>query len=168
METDSPPRDDSGRAPPGPPRRGALEERFEGFGDRTARFVRSLVTLAEFKGDLGSYAAEPNLRIVRTAFGKWVPDLLIVLAPRRRTSFGELRRLLPGISARVLSGKLRRLEASGLINRTVVPSRPPRPEYSLTLRAQALVRVSGQVLAYVQATQTVSGAARAGEKGTAE
>lgn len=133
-----------------PPRHSTLEEAFQGADDRTAQFVRSLLTLSAFRGDLGSYVAEPYVRIVRRAFGKWAPDLLLALAPRRRTTFGELRRLLPGISARVLSGKLRRLEAAGLLSRTVVPSRPPRPEYALSSRAQALVKVSARVLAHLR------------------
>lgn len=131
-----------------------LERRFEGFGDRAAQFVRSLVTLSQLHGGFATYDAEPNLRIVRAAFGKWAPDLLLVLASRRRAGFGELRRQLPGISARVLSGKLRSLESAGLVERTVIPSRPPRPEYALSDRAQALVKLSGPVLSYLRETTT--------------
>ena len=46
--------------------------------------------------------------------------------------FGELSRLLQGISARTLTRQLRELEASGIINRYVHQQIPPKVEYSLT------------------------------------
>lgn len=128
----------------------ALEREFEPFGERAGMFVRSLLTLVDFPGDLSNYVAEPTVRIVRGAFGKWSIDLLLALAAHRHSSFGELRRLMPGVSDRVLSAKLRRLEEAGMVDRSVVPSRPPRPEYVLTDRAQALVRLSAKVLAYAR------------------
>lgn len=144
------------RGPPTGPRHRPIETEFDGFGDRSGKFVRSLVTLSQFRGDLSSYAAEPNLRIVRSAFGKWALDLLQALMPRRRATFGELRRELRGISARVLSAKLKLLEDAGLVVRSVVPSRPPRPEYGLSERGHALLRMSGKVLAYARATTPVT------------
>lgn len=129
----------------------ALEREFEPFGERAGMFVRSAIVLTQFPGELSNYVAEPTLRIVRSAFGKWSIELILTLASRRRSSFGELRRLLPGVSARVLSGKLRLLEEAGIVVRAVIPTRPPRPEYALTERAQALVRVAGKVLGYARA-----------------
>lgn len=46
--------------------------------------------------------------------------------------FGELTRLLGGISARTLTRQLRELESSGIVNRTVLQQIPPKVEYSLT------------------------------------
>ena len=46
--------------------------------------------------------------------------------------FGELARLLGGISARTLTRQLRELEASGVIDRRVHQQIPPKVEYSLT------------------------------------
>ena len=46
--------------------------------------------------------------------------------------FGELTRLLKGVSARTLTRQLRELEESGIINRYVHRQIPPKVEYSLT------------------------------------
>lgn len=52
--------------------------------------------------------------------------------------FGELKKLLPGISQKVLTQHLRIMEASGLINRKVYAEVPPKVEYSLTTLGHSL------------------------------
>jgi DNA-binding HxlR family transcriptional regulator len=63
--------------------------------------------------------------------GKWRLHLMWVLGdgPRR---FGEIRRLLGGVSEKVLTENLRHLETSGVVHREIYPEIPPRVEYSLT------------------------------------
>ncbi|MEV6770671.1 helix-turn-helix domain-containing protein [Nocardia sp. NPDC051030] len=63
--------------------------------------------------------------------GKWKLHLMWVLGegPQR---FGEIRRLLTGVSEKVLAENLRQLEASGVVHREIYPEIPPRVEYSLT------------------------------------
>jgi DNA-binding HxlR family transcriptional regulator len=63
--------------------------------------------------------------------GKWKLHLMWVLAdgPQR---FGQIRKLLTGVSEKVLTENLRHLEASGVVHREVYPEVPPRVEYSLT------------------------------------
>lgn len=46
--------------------------------------------------------------------------------------FGELKKSLNGITQKVLTNNLRKMEASGLVNRKVYAEVPPRVEYSLT------------------------------------
>ncbi|WP_103337203.1 winged helix-turn-helix transcriptional regulator [Amycolatopsis sp. CA-126428] len=48
------------------------------------------------------------------------------------TRFGKLQRELRGVSAKVLTRTLRRLEHLGLVDRVVYPDVPLRVEYSLT------------------------------------
>lgn len=46
--------------------------------------------------------------------------------------FGELLRSITGVSQKVLTEKLRRMEENGLVTREVFPESPPRVEYTLT------------------------------------
>lgn len=46
--------------------------------------------------------------------------------------FSELRRLLPGVTQRMLTLQLRELESDGLLTRTVYPQVPPRVDYAAT------------------------------------
>ena len=63
--------------------------------------------------------------------GKWKAYILWLVRnePRR---FGELRRLVPEISEKVLIQQLREMEADGLVHRKVFHEVPPRVEYSAT------------------------------------
>lgn len=63
--------------------------------------------------------------------GKWKLHLMWALAgePQR---FGSLRKMLTGVSEKVLAENLRQLEASGVVHRELYPEIPPRVEYSLT------------------------------------
>ncbi|NEE48171.1 helix-turn-helix transcriptional regulator, partial [Streptomyces sp. SID8455] len=58
--------------------------------------------------------------------------LAIAHLERRTLRFSELRRLIDGISQRMLTVTLRQLERDGLVRRTVYPVVPPRVEYELT------------------------------------
>jgi len=62
---------------------------------------------------------------------KWSVQVVVQLGegPKR---FNELRRIVDGISQRMLTLTLRGLERDGLVTRTVYPTIPPRVEYRLT------------------------------------
>jgi len=63
--------------------------------------------------------------------GKWKGVILFhVLGGTKR--FNELRRLMPGVTQRMLTRQLRDLEADQIIERKVYPQVPPKVEYSLT------------------------------------
>lgn len=57
--------------------------------------------------------------------GKWKVSLLWELEQRPRR-FGELRRLVPGVSEKVLAAQLRELETDGIVHREVYDEVPPR------------------------------------------
>jgi DNA-binding HxlR family transcriptional regulator len=62
---------------------------------------------------------------------KWSVLIVMLLGdgPRR---FNELKRLIGGISQRMLTLTLRGLERDGLVTRTMFPTIPPRVDYELT------------------------------------
>src|SRR6476659_4161952 len=63
--------------------------------------------------------------------GKWKVLVLWHLSPGARR-FGELRRLVTGISEKMLIQQLREMEADGIVVRRDFREIPPRVEYSLT------------------------------------
>lgn len=71
---------------------------------------------------------------------KWTAVLVHDLSegPRR---FSDLERALPGISPRTLSERLRSLEDEGIILRQSYAESPPRVEYELTPKGEALLPI---------------------------
>jgi DNA-binding HxlR family transcriptional regulator len=64
--------------------------------------------------------------------GRWKPLILWHLKERGVLRHGELQRLIPTITQKMLTQQLRQLEADGLVQRTQYPEVPPRVEYSMT------------------------------------
>ena len=84
---------------------------------------------------------DPSCPVCATAdivCGKWTILVIRDLA-EGRSRFCELERSLQGISPRTLSLRLRDLEAEGIVVRETFPEVPPRVEYSLTRKGQALL-----------------------------
>jgi len=63
---------------------------------------------------------------------KW-SVLIIVLLGDGSKRFNEIKRMVGGISQRMLTLTLRGLERDGLVNRTQFPTIPPRVDYELTM-----------------------------------
>ncbi|WP_417455878.1 winged helix-turn-helix transcriptional regulator [Kordiimonas sp.] len=63
--------------------------------------------------------------------GAWTPNIIWQLSegPRR---FSELKDDIPGVSAKMLTTRLKKLEADGVVRRKVMSTSPPTVEYSLT------------------------------------
>lgn len=71
---------------------------------------------------------------------RWTPLIVRDLAPGCRR-FSELQRSLDGISPKTLALRLRRLEDAGVVTRACFAEKPPRVEYRLTDKGQALLAV---------------------------
>ena len=76
-------------------------------------------------------SACPIQPIVDMLGGKWKLFILYQLLQGTKR-YGELRRLVPNATERMLTLQLRELEAAGVVLRTVYPEVPPKVEYSLT------------------------------------
>lgn len=63
--------------------------------------------------------------------GRWKPILVCHLLDGRKR-FGELRRLTPNATERMITLQLRELEADGVLSRHVFAEVPPRVEYEIT------------------------------------
>jgi len=78
---------------------------------------------------------KPEACAVRAALdvigGKWKPVIAryLMLETRR---FGELRKLMPDVTQKMLTQQLRELERDNIVQRKVFRQVPPKVEYSLT------------------------------------
>jgi DNA-binding HxlR family transcriptional regulator len=54
--------------------------------------------------------------------------------------FNEFRQSLPGVSPTTLSDRLEQLEAAQILERRLIPGRPPHTEYALTSQGKRLAR----------------------------
>ncbi|MBW5480623.1 winged helix-turn-helix transcriptional regulator [Streptomyces bambusae] len=87
--------------------------------------------------DQVSNEACPLTEVLDHVAGKWSIGILVAAA-QGPVRFTELERTITGISRRMLTLNLRKLERDGLLVRTVHPTVPPRVEYRLTPMAQEL------------------------------
>ena len=81
--------------------------------------------------------------------GKWKALILYELQSRPVRT-GELRRLLGGVTEKMLIQQLREMEADGLVRREVFPEVPPRVEYSTTPAGAELNKALGPIAEWGQ------------------
>jgi DNA-binding HxlR family transcriptional regulator len=80
----------------------------------------------------------PTQQVLDVIGNKWTVIVLYCLAYQTRR-YKELERKIQGISQKVLTQTLRKLETNGLITRKVYPVVPPQVEYSLTPLGETLI-----------------------------
>jgi DNA-binding HxlR family transcriptional regulator len=116
---------------------------------------------------LNTETACPLIEVLDRVAGKWSIAILVAAAegPIR---FTELERAVPGISRRMLTLNLRRLERDGLVIRTVYPTVPPKVEYSLTDIARELQESLGNLVEWAERHRSTITMARETYDRTAE
>lgn len=99
--------------------------------------------------------------LLRLLMGSWTSYILWHLRRDGPMRFGALLRAIPGLSAKVLTQRLRLLEERGIVYRDHVPSIPPAVSYGLTQQGEelgsvfeALEAVSSRWLARAQRAAT--------------
>ncbi|GAA1034901.1 MULTISPECIES: winged helix-turn-helix transcriptional regulator [Amycolatopsis] len=85
----------------------------------------------------------PSRPILDQIADKWSMMAMAVLAEPRR--FNDIKRRLEGVTQRVLTQTLRRLERNGMIVRRVLPTSPVGVEYSLTPLGESLREPFGRL-----------------------
>jgi DNA-binding HxlR family transcriptional regulator len=82
--------------------------------------------------------------ILDTVVNRWASLIFYALSsgPKR---YGQLKRMIEGISQTMLTNTLRKLERHGLVSRTVHPVIPPKVEYALTPLGETLVPIFEQI-----------------------
>lgn len=106
------------------------------------------------------FAADcPSRPILDQIADKWSMMALAVL--EKPTRFNEIKRRLDGVTQRVLTHTLRRLERNGMITRRVIPTSPIGVEYALTPLGESLREPFGRLYDWTVAHATTIQTAQA-------
>ena len=109
----------------------------------------------------------PVTEVLDHVSGKWSIGILIAAA-HGPVRFTELERTINGISRRMLTLNLRRLERDGLLVRTVHATVPPKVEYSLTPIAHELYASLTGLVGWAERHRSAVAEARAAYDAAAE
>lgn len=93
--------------------------------------------------------AEAFHRVTDVLRCKWTLAVLEELA-RGTSRPSEIQRALPGLTSKVLSERLRKLERFGLVSRTAYAEVPPRVEYALTEQGRSMSELVTRVSEFVR------------------
>lgn len=79
-------------------------------------------------------------QLLRLLWGEWTTHILWVLGEAGPQRFGRLRDLINGVSPKVMTTRLRRMESDGLVWREYESEVPPKVTYGLTEKGEELHR----------------------------
>jgi DNA-binding HxlR family transcriptional regulator len=81
----------------------------------------------------------PVRQVINIVGDKWTLPVLYVLKQGRKR-YSEIQREIPGISKKMLTQTLRRLESDNILKRKIYPVVPPKTEYALTAFGNELIQ----------------------------
>ncbi|MEU7867004.1 helix-turn-helix domain-containing protein [Dactylosporangium sp. NPDC049140] len=102
----------------------------------------------------------PIAPVVDIVFSRWTTPILWSLQEHGRQRFSELERRIGGVTAKVLTQRLRQLERDGLVIRTYTPEIPPRVEYEISPLGRSLGPLFAQLSTWAAEHLPTVGAAR--------
>ncbi|MFI6426886.1 winged helix-turn-helix transcriptional regulator [Promicromonospora sp. NPDC050880] len=88
-------------------------------------------------------------KVLEVVGQRWSPSILLALG-RGVERFGEIIAMTAGLSPRMLTLRLKQLEAAHLVERTVIPTTPVTIRYRLTAQGLDLIDALHSVAGYVQ------------------
>ena len=95
------------------------------------------VAVSEAKAARGTCCPQYH-RAVELVGRRWTGAILIVLIEQGPLRFSEFKQAVPDLSDRLLSERMKELEAEGIVARRVIDDTPVRVEYALTEKGRAL------------------------------
>lgn len=91
----------------------------------------------------------PTQQVLETIADKW--SVIVIYALSRKTQrYSELQRMIGGVSQKMLTQTLRKLERDGLVERHVYPVVPLKVEYSLTPLGQTLTQLLSAICQWAE------------------
>lgn len=87
--------------------------------------------------NIKKYGGCPVSATLKLIGGKWKPLILYFISVDVNR-FGQLQRMMPGCSKRMMTAQLRELEDDGLVHREVFAEVPPKVIYTLTEKGESL------------------------------
>jgi DNA-binding HxlR family transcriptional regulator len=111
--------------------------------------LRSKLEIYKAGSGGGNIADCPVRDVIQGISNKWSSLLMMALA-EKPYRFGELRRLVPDISQRMLTQTLHDLQRDGYVHREVFPTKPPSVEYSLTDLGRSMFGPLHQLLQWAE------------------
>ena len=100
--------------------------------------------------ELGAFC--PNYHYAIELIGRrWTGAIMRAIHCGHVHRFSEITKIVPGLSDRLLSERLKELEHEGIVTRTVYPETPVRIEYCLTEKGEALGEVMRAIADWAEA-----------------
>lgn len=129
------------------------------MGTTRARTGALKARLDEARAQYGVVTNCPVREIIDVISGRWSSLLMLALAEQPHR-FGELRRLVPDISQRMLTQTLHELQRDGYVHREVFPTKPPGVEYSLTELGRSMFEALDVLIRWADRNHAAVAAAR--------
>ncbi len=92
----------------------------------------------------------PSRRLLDTIGDKWASLAIVALGVRGPLRYSELAAQIEGVSQKMLTQTLRKLERDGLLTRSVTPSVPMRVDYELNPLGLSLLDIIGNLKGWAE------------------
>jgi DNA-binding HxlR family transcriptional regulator len=112
--------------------------------------METIKPLLPTEAEVYNQAGCPSRLILDRIADKWTVLVIGILAEAEHRRFNVLRRMINGISQKMLTQTLRDLERDGLVKRSIYPEIPPRVEYKLTPLGRTLCEPLGSLTAWAK------------------